>query len=90
MPQDRTIVAKAMVEYQRSLLANTDFPEVQMQLAGLAMTTRQFPAAQQALKAAVRMDPQLTQAWQTLARIQAALGQLPGAVATLESALPSV
>ncbi|MGI9352767.1 MAG: tetratricopeptide repeat protein [Rhizobiaceae bacterium] len=86
-PPDRNTIAKAMVEYQQSLLANADFPEVQMQLAGVAMTVRQFPAAQQALKTAVSMDPQLTQAWQTLARIQAALGQQANAVATLESAL---
>jgi len=86
-PQDRSTVASAMVEYQQSLLANADFPEVQMQLAGLAMTMRQFPAAQQALKTAVGMDPQMLQAWQTLARIQAALGQEANVIATLESAL---
>ena len=80
-------MANAMIEYQNSLLANTDFPEVQMQLAGLAMTTRQFSAAQQALKTALKMDPQLLQAWQTLADIQTALGRHHEATSTLEAAL---
>ncbi|MGI9352186.1 MAG: tetratricopeptide repeat protein [Rhizobiaceae bacterium] len=85
--RDRKAVARAMVEYQQSLLANADFPEVQMQMAGLAMTIRRFPAAQQALKTAVSMDPQMPQAWQTLARIQSALGEGASAISTLETAL---
>jgi tetratricopeptide (TPR) repeat protein len=80
-------VQSAMSEYQRSLLANADFPETQMQIAGLAMVTRNFRAAQAALRSALSMDPQLVQAWFTLARIQSALGEAEEATKTLEQAV---
>lgn len=81
---------KAFGEYQQSLLAQADFPETQMQIAGLAMVTRNFAAARQALKTALDMDPQLVQAWFTLARIEAALGKPDEAIKTLQQAVVSL
>ena len=57
-----------------------------MQIAGLSMHLRQFAVAQHALKTALKMDPQLTNAWLTLARIQAALQDPAAARKTLERA----
>jgi tetratricopeptide (TPR) repeat protein len=76
----------AMADYQRSLHARADYPETQMQMAGVAMTLRNFGAAQSALKEAVSMDPQLADAWITLARIEAALGRPGEAIETLKRA----
>lgn len=82
----RTDARKAVGEYQQSLLAQADFPETQMQIAGLAMVTRNFAAAQEALKTTLVMDPQFAQAWLTLVRIQSALGKHDEARKTLEQA----
>ncbi len=82
----RADVQEAIGEFQRSLRAQADFPETQMQIAGIAMVLRNFAAAEQALKTAVGMDPQLAAAWLTLARIQAALGKSDETSKTLEQA----
>ena len=83
---ERTAARSANVAYQRSLFARADFPETQMQIAGLAMVLRDFRTAQKALQTAVKMDPQLANAWLTLARIQVALRQPVRARKTLEQA----
>jgi len=61
-----------------------------MQIAGVAMTLRNFNAARNGLKEAIRMDPQLADAWITLARIEAALGRPANAVQTLQRAAEQV
>lgn len=76
--------------YQRSLFSRADFPETQMQIAGLAMVLRDFGTAQQALRTAVTMDPQLADAWLTLARIHVALHQPERARKTLEQAARNI
>jgi tetratricopeptide (TPR) repeat protein len=86
----RQAARAALAEYQRSLFARADYPETQMQIAGVAMTLRNFGAAQGALKEALRMDPQLADAWITLARIQAALGRQGEAIETLQRAADAV
>jgi predicted CXXCH cytochrome family protein len=87
---ERGAAQRAIAAYQGSLLASADYPETQMQIAGLSMTLRQFEAAQAAFREAVEMDPQLAQAWITLARIQWALQRPAEAIATLEKAARKV
>jgi tetratricopeptide (TPR) repeat protein len=84
---DKQLVAKIMGEYQASLLATADFPQTQMALGGLAMATRNFKAAESAFREAVAMDPQLSQAWMIITRIQLAQSRLPAARKTMVEAL---
>jgi tetratricopeptide (TPR) repeat protein len=63
------IVADARNDFQRTLQGRLDFPETHIQLGGLALTRRNLPAAQAAFETAVRLDPQLIDAWITLGRI---------------------
>ena len=83
---DRKLVQSAMREYQLSLLAKADFPQIQMVFGGLAMATRNFKAAEAAFRESVSMDPQLEQAWLIIARIQMAQSRLPAARKTLLAA----
>ncbi len=76
-----------MKEYQQSLIAKADFPEIQMVIGGVALTTRNIPAALNAFNRATEMDPQLVQAWIMLARIQAAIGQTDEVKKTLSEAI---
>ncbi len=76
----------AMSEYRASLKATSDFPETQMALAGVALTTRQFEAAGAAFREATEMDPQLEQAWIMQARILAAFERTDEAISILEKA----
>ena len=77
----------AMMEFQRSLASKADFPENQLVIGGVALTLRSLPAAVNAFQRAVDMDPQLTQAWMMLARIQAAVGDRDAVRETLEHAV---
>jgi predicted CXXCH cytochrome family protein len=88
--KDQAAARNAISAYQNSLLARADFPESQMQIAGLAMFLRDFRTAQKALQTALSMDPQLAPAWLTLARIQSALRQSRQALNTLEKAAQKV
>lgn len=63
-------IRSAAIEYQQSLMAKADFPEIQMALGGTALTLRNLPAAEGAFAEAVRMDPQLALGWVALARVQ--------------------
>jgi tetratricopeptide (TPR) repeat protein len=83
---DQAAARHAIADYQDSLSARADYPETQMQIAGLAMTFRDFSAAQNAFHEALSMDPQLADAWITVARIQAALRRPDVALRTLEQA----
>ena len=83
---ERTAARNAIAAYKSSIFARADFPETQIQIAGLAMVLRDFRTAQKALQTAVRMDPQLADAWVMLARIQSALRQRDRARKTLEQA----
>lgn len=80
-------LAGAMAEWQLSLRAKADFPETQVILAGIGLTTRNMEVALSAFSEAVEMDPQLTQAWTMIIRIHAALGNRQAAVATAEAAM---
>ena len=85
----RPRLSAAMSELQAALRAKADFPETQMAIGGVALTLRNLPAASQAFRRAVTMDPQLVQAWLMLARIQAARGDRDEVQATLEQAIRS-
>lgn len=76
-----------MAELQHSLVAKADFPEIQLVIGGVALTLRNLPAATSAFQHAVAMDPQLVQAWEMLARIQAAQGDRGAVRKILETAI---
>ncbi len=78
---------QAIGEYQRSLTAKADFPEIQMAIAGTAMVFRKFHAAEQAFSEAVRLDPQRVNAWAMIARLRAAQGDAEGAARALRDGL---
>lgn len=81
------IVADARNDYQRTLQGRLDFPETHLQLGGFALIRRNLPAAKAAFKTAVRLDPQLVDAWMALGRI-AFVADGPGSAATvLQSAI---
>jgi tetratricopeptide (TPR) repeat protein len=84
--EEKATARREINAYQQSLFSRADFPETQMQIAGLTMVLREFGTAQRALKTAVTMDPQLAIGWITLARIQTALRQPGRARKTLEQA----
>ena len=73
-------------EFQASLRSTADFPETQMVLGGVALTIRQFQAANAAFREATEMDPQLEQAWLMQARILSAFERQNEAIAVLEKA----
>jgi predicted CXXCH cytochrome family protein len=77
----------AMQDWQGSLLAKADFPETQVVMAGIGLTTRRMPAALQAFGEAVTLDPQLEQAWVMMIRIHAAMGNDAAARQTADRAI---
>jgi tetratricopeptide (TPR) repeat protein len=68
--QNRANLGKALREMQMSLVANADHPNTQMALAGLALSFRNIQAANAAIKEALVLDPQLTDAWIMKARLE--------------------
>lgn len=86
-PPSAESARSALQEYHLSLIAKADFPETQMAMAGTALTFRQFAEAERAFAEAVRIDPQLVDAWVMLARLRAATGQRAEARAILGKAL---
>jgi cytochrome c-type biogenesis protein CcmH/NrfG len=86
-PGDAAAVEQAMQEWRLALLAKADFPETQMMIAGTALVTRNWKAAEGAFREAVHLDPQLVEAWVMIVRILAALGDQPAARAALVDAM---
>lgn len=73
LPSDIAASLDAANEEWRSALGSRlDFPETQLQLAGMALASRSIPAAISAFREAVRLDPQRSEAWVMLIRIAAA------------------
>jgi predicted CXXCH cytochrome family protein len=85
-PEGATLAA-AMREWQDALMSRQDFPETHLQIAGAALTMRNWQMAEQGFREAVAMDPQLDQAWSMIVQLRAALGDPQGAAATLDEAL---
>ncbi|WP_406651258.1 multiheme c-type cytochrome (plasmid) [Aliisedimentitalea scapharcae] len=86
-PRINENLGKAMGDWQSSLKSKADFPEAQMVLAGIGLTTRRMEIALSAFGEAVDMDPQLTQAWSMMVRIHSAMGNRQAALETVNSAL---
>ncbi|GMG85122.1 multiheme c-type cytochrome [Paralimibaculum aggregatum] len=78
---------RARGDWQASLSNRFDFPETHLQLAGMALTSRNLPAANAAFREAVRMDPQRVDAWSMIVRIEAATRGPAAAAAALDEAL---
>ncbi|RYH12074.1 tetratricopeptide repeat protein [Tropicimonas sp. IMCC6043] len=77
----------AMREWQASLAASSDFPETQLVLGGIGLTTRNLEGALAAFREAVSLDPQLVSAWSLIVRLEAAAGRVAEARAALDEAL---
>jgi predicted CXXCH cytochrome family protein len=77
----------AFGEWQTSMQNRLDFPEIHLQLGGTALTMRNLPAASQAFREVVALDPQRTDAWMMLARIAMATEGPATARAILEEAV---
>ncbi len=86
-PRIGAAVNAVMGEWQATLLANSDFPEIQMAIGGAALVIRNVRAAEQAFREAVRLDPQQINAWNMIIRIKAATGDRNGAAKAAEEAL---
>ena len=84
---DVDALREAAADYRVSLANRADFPETQMQLAGLALTNKQWDEAMAAFAEATEMDPQLVQAWVMQVRIAAATQGQAAAEAVLGKAL---
>jgi tetratricopeptide (TPR) repeat protein len=74
---------RAISEYQRSLRAKADMPEIQLAIAGTAMVFRNLPVAERAFREAAEMDPQLVNAWIMISRLRSARGDVRGATKAL-------
>jgi hypothetical protein len=73
-------------EWRDALLTRLDFPETHLQIAGAALSSRNFDLAETAFREAVSLDPQLVDGWVMIIRIRAALNDPAGAGAALEEA----
>lgn len=86
-PQTTQALGAAMSEWQSSLRAKADFPEIQIILGGVGLTMRNMPAALSAFSEAVDLDPQREEAWSIIVRIYAALGDMAAARDAVDAAL---
>jgi predicted CXXCH cytochrome family protein len=80
----------AMGDWQKSLGNKLDFPETHLVMGGTALTLRNFPAALQAFKEVVRLDPQRADAWVMLVRLTDALDGPEAAGRVLRRAVDKV
>ncbi|MGE3871519.1 MAG: tetratricopeptide repeat protein [Parvibaculaceae bacterium] len=83
----RAAFERALSEYRAARQAFADTPESRMALGGLALTLRDWGAAETAFREAARLDAQLTGAWMVLAELRSALGDEAGARNYLEAGL---
>lgn len=83
----RAVLGEAMTDWQRSLADRLDFPETHLVTGGMALTMRNFPAALNAFREVVRLDPQRVDAWSMLVRLSSALEGPDAGRAMLREAL---
>lgn len=82
----RSAAGRASREWQGSLRAKLDFPEIHMALGGTAMALRNPAAALRAFEEVTRLDPQMVDAWILQVRLHADAGDLASAQTTLQKA----
>lgn len=87
---DRAIVTAAIREYQASLSAQADFPEVQLNLSRFAQRLGNRKMAEQALRAATALDPKLVEAWFRLAQLDVEARRFDQAKQHLERGIQEV
>ena len=85
--EQRNNFGAAMRDWSNALAGRLDFPETQLQLAGMALTMRAIPQALSAFEEVVRLDPQLSDAWIMIVRIKAATEGRTAALRALDKAL---
>ncbi|MDJ0991938.1 MAG: multiheme c-type cytochrome [Dinoroseobacter sp.] len=71
---ETTAYQNALQDWRTTISTRLDFPETHLQLAGIAMTNRDFESAVRAFRQSVTLDPQRVDAWVMMVRIGAALG----------------
>lgn len=89
-PSQRVIISEAMGEWRTSLLNKLDYPETHLVMGGMALTTRNFEAANGAFRQVVKLDPQRVEAWSILVRLTSALEGPEAARRVLQQALARV
>ncbi|WP_050603428.1 cytochrome c3 family protein [Ruegeria sp. 6PALISEP08] len=68
-PQQQTLAGQGMSEWQQAIANRLDFPETHLVLGGMALTLRNAPAAEQAFREVVTLDPQRGEAWPMLVQL---------------------
>lgn len=84
------LLGEAMREWRQSLGNKLDFPETHLAMGGMALSTRNFRAAEAAFREVVRLDPQRAEAWSVLVRLAEAVRGPEAARAVLREALDQV
>jgi len=87
---DRAIVNAAIEEYQASLSAQADFPEVQLNLSRFAQRLGNRRMVEQSLRAAIALDPKLAEAWFRLAQLDVEARRFDRARQNLEQGISEV
>lgn len=87
---DRAVVDAALDEYRNSLAAQADFPEVQLNVARVALRLGQRRTARQALGTALNLDPKLPEGWLRLAQMEVGTQRFEAARAILQRATAEV
>ncbi|NOD67339.1 cytochrome c3 family protein [Ruegeria sp. HKCCD7303] len=86
-PRQQSLAGQGMSEWQQAIANRLDFPETHLVLGGMALTLRNAPAAEQAFREVVTLDPQRGEAWPMLVQL-AHINRGPGAArAVLREAL---
>ncbi len=78
---------QGLADFTAARMANADTPEAQVAMGGLALSRRQWDAAQEAFATAVEMDPQMASGWLVLAQLAEARGNPQAAEDALSSGL---
>ncbi|WP_171234228.1 cytochrome c3 family protein [Ruegeria sp. HKCCA6837] len=68
-PRQQSLAGQGMSEWQQAIANRLDFPETHLVLGGMALTLRNAPAAEQAFREVVTLDPQRGEAWPMLVQL---------------------
>ncbi|MEE4382602.1 MAG: multiheme c-type cytochrome [Pseudomonadales bacterium] len=83
-------LGRAMGDWQASLANRADYPETHLVLGGTALVLRDLPSARASFREAVRLDPQLVDAWSVLVRLELAVGDRDAALRVVTEGLAAV